>query len=75
MTPVNTLLPGVTLPAGVRPPSLPAPPANSRGRCNDYLPGGSTLERFVWVARFYAANGAHPWLPLPRPRCMEQGGT
>ena len=38
-------------------PTLPAPPAGSGGRCNDYLPGGSTLERFVWVARFYAANG------------------
>jgi hypothetical protein len=52
--------PGVALPAGVQPPSLPAPPAGSRGRCNDYLPGGSTLERFIWVARFYAANGALP---------------
>jgi hypothetical protein len=51
-------LPGVQLPAEVVPPSLPAPPANSRGRRNDYLPAGTTLERFIWVARFYAANGA-----------------
>ena len=48
---------GVELPPGVHVPALPAPPAGGSGRCNDYLPGGSTLERFVWVVRFYAANG------------------
>ena len=48
---------GVALPAGCVVPRLPVPP-QSCGRCNDYLPHTSTLERFVWVARFYAANGA-----------------
>ena len=48
---------GAELPPGVHIPSLPASLAGGSGRCNDYLPGGSTLKRFVWVVRFYAANG------------------
>ena len=37
-------------------PPLPAPPPEG-ARCNAYLPGGSTLQRFLWVVGFYAANG------------------
>ncbi len=48
---------GVSLPHGTPVLTLPTPPTGGRGTCNDYLPDGSTLERFIWVARFYAANG------------------
>lgn len=52
----SVLPPGVKLPDAVKVEGLPAPP-QSEGLCNDYLPHGTTLERFVWVVRFYAANG------------------
>lgn len=48
---------GVELPVEVEVKGLLAPP-HSAGFCNDYLPDSTTLERFIWVARFYAANGA-----------------
>jgi hypothetical protein len=37
------------------------------GGCNSYLPGGSTLERYLWsVQQFVAAGeGAGCWLTLP----------
>ena len=37
-------------------PPLPAPPPEG-ACCNAYLRGGSTLQRFLWVVGFYAANG------------------
>ncbi len=47
---------GCALPADVHVPPLPAPPPDGTA-CNEYLPGDSTLRRFLWVVAFYAANG------------------
>ena len=44
------------MPDDVRVPALPAPPPEG-ACCNAYLPGGSTLQRFLWVVGFFAANG------------------
>ena len=37
-------------------PSLENPPENWNV-CNEYLPNGSTRDRFIWVATFFAQNG------------------
>lgn len=34
------------------------PPGSQPGRCNAYLPGGtSTMARFLWVVQYFVANG------------------
>jgi len=39
-------------------PAVPLPPAGGDGvRCNSYLPWTSTLDRFLWVVQWFAANG------------------
>jgi aryl-phospho-beta-D-glucosidase BglC (GH1 family) len=38
-------------------PSLPFPPTRTAGKCNDYLPTTTILDRFVWVVQFYVRNG------------------
>ena len=52
---------GFALPDGVRVPALPSPPPEGVA-CNAYLPDASTLQRFLWVASFYAANGFYVML-------------
>ena len=47
---------GRALPDDVRVPPLPSPPPPG-ALCNAYLPSDSTLQRFLWVVSFYAANG------------------
>jgi len=48
-------------PPGISPPGpapeLPAPPPRQANKCNDYLPGSSVMDRFLYVVKFYAANG------------------
>ncbi len=44
------------MPDNAHVPPLPAPPP-AGATCNAYLPSGSTLQRFLWVVGFYAANG------------------
>ena len=36
---------------------LPVTPIRQTGRCNDYVPSDSTLNRFVWLVQFLAHNG------------------
>jgi hypothetical protein len=50
-----TTPPGQTPPSTV--PQLPVQPPRTPGLCNDYLPNTTTFDRFIWVAKFYAANG------------------
>lgn len=39
-------------------PAVPLPPAGGDAtRCNSYLPTTSTLDRFLWVVQWFAANG------------------
>lgn len=39
-------------------PPVPLPPAGGDDlRCNSYLPSTSTLDRFLWVVQWFAANG------------------
>jgi aryl-phospho-beta-D-glucosidase BglC (GH1 family) len=38
-------------------PPVPLPPAGGDTRCNTYLPWTSTLDRFLWVVQWFAANG------------------
>jgi aryl-phospho-beta-D-glucosidase BglC (GH1 family) len=47
--------PGSTSPGPA--PELDAPPTYSGNKCNEYLPNGSTRDRFIWVATFFAKNG------------------
>lgn len=38
-------------------PSMVAPPSRTPGKCNDYFPNTTTLDRFLWVVNFFASNG------------------
>lgn len=38
-------------------PPMIAPPERQEGMINDYLPGDSTFNRFLWVVNFFAKNG------------------
>lgn len=40
----------------VTPPMI-APPARIPGKCNDYFPNDTTLNRFLWTVNFFAKNG------------------
>ena len=51
----STVQPGVS--ATGTAPSQTAPPSSVPGVCNSYLPEDTTLNRFLFVVNFYAANG------------------
>ncbi len=49
--------PSVSVPSGTTIPPMLSPPSRTAGRCNDYLPNDTTLNRFLWVVNFFAKNG------------------
>ncbi|CAL8461996.1 g1527 [Coccomyxa elongata] len=51
--------PGITTPAGLDPPQLTSPgdPLGASGVCNADLPNTSAYARFLYVVRFFTANG------------------
>ncbi|EIE25045.1 hypothetical protein COCSUDRAFT_46570 [Coccomyxa subellipsoidea C-169] len=55
----SVIPPGVTTPAGVNPPELMAPgdALGASGVCNADLPNTSGYARFLFVLRYFAANG------------------
>lgn len=53
----NVTNPAVSIPKGTVIPPLPYSPDRKAGVCNNYLPNSSTLDRFVWTAKFFAKNG------------------
>lgn len=49
--------PSQPVPSTATIPPMIAPPTRVAGKCNDYVPNTSTLDRFVWVVNFFAKNG------------------
>lgn len=48
--------PSVAVGSKVIPPMI-APPPRVAGKCDDYLPNDTTLNRFLWTVNFFAKNG------------------
>lgn len=49
--------PSFPIEEGAKIPPLTAPAERTPGRCNDYFPNTTTLDRFLWVVNFFAKNG------------------
>jgi hypothetical protein len=39
------------------PPVVPLPAIKAPGECNKYIPGGHTIDRYVWTVQWLVANG------------------
>jgi hypothetical protein len=49
--------PSVSVPQGAKIPPQIAPPTRTAGLCDNYFPNDTTLNRFLWVVKFFAQNG------------------